>query len=161
MNTPLPALTSTSIHAGKPRDSAASSAALVRRWARVPSSSWTTSPGRTLACFGARYAETHAIGDRIEAALEQLQQVFAGLSLLALGITEHFAELALEYAVDAADFLLLAQLGAITGESLAGLLAVLAGSIGAALDGTFVSEALLAFEEELFALAAALAALGI
>jgi hypothetical protein len=40
-------------------------------------------------------------------------------------------------------------------------LAVLAGRVGTALDGTFVSEALLAFEEQLFALAAALAALGI
>jgi hypothetical protein len=40
-------------------------------------------------------------------------------------------------------------------------LAVLTGCIGTALDGTFVSEALLAFEEELFAFAAALTALGI
>jgi len=38
---------------------------------------------------------------------------------------------------------------------------VLARRIGAALDGTLVSETLLAFEEELFAFAAALTALGI
>jgi hypothetical protein len=38
---------------------------------------------------------------------------------------------------------------------------MLARRIGAAFNGTFVSEALLAFEEEFLALAAALAALGI
>jgi hypothetical protein len=57
--------------------------------------------------------------------------------------------------------LLFAQLSTVTGQTLPGLLAVLAGRVGTALDGTFVSEALLAFEEQLFALAAALAALGI
>jgi hypothetical protein len=41
---------------------------------------------------------------------------------------------------------------------LAGLLAMLARRIGATLNGAFVSEALLALEEQLLALAAALAA---
>jgi hypothetical protein len=86
---------------------------------------------------------------------------FSPVCPFALGIAEHFAELALEHAVDAADLLLFAQLRAVTGQALAGLLAVLAGRIGTALDGTFVSEALFAFEEELFALAAALAAFGV
>jgi hypothetical protein len=114
-----------------------------------------------LASLGARDAKAHAIGHGVETCLKQLQQILAGLSLFALGIAEYLAELPLEYAVDAADLLLFAQLGAITGQPLSGFLAVLAGRVSTALDGTFVSEALLAFEEQLLALAAALAALGV
>ena len=71
------------------------------------------------------------------------------------------AELALEDAVDAADLLLLAQLLAVVGQALAALLAVLARRVGAALDRALVSKALLAFEEQFLALAAALAAFGV
>jgi hypothetical protein len=84
---------------GKPRDSAASIAALLRRWPRLASVSWITSPGRTLydgiftrlplirtplwrttlASLGAGGAKAHAIGNGVQTALQQLQQVLAGL----------------------------------------------------------------------------------
>ena len=41
-----------------------------------------------LASLRARRAETHAIGDGVETAFEELQQILAGLPLLALGIGE-------------------------------------------------------------------------
>src|SRR6266852_4690151 len=53
------------------------------------------------------------------------------------------------------------QLLAVVGEPRAALLAVLAWGIGAALDGAFVGEALLALQEQLLAFPAALAALGV
>src|SRR3989442_766023 len=54
-----------------------------------------------------------------------------------------------------------AQLLAVVGEPRATLLAVLARGVGAALDGAFVGEALLALQEQLLAFPAALAALGV
>src|SRR5262249_27513410 len=70
------------------------------------------------------------------------------------------AELALEQAVDAADFLFFTQLHAVARQARL-LLAVLAGRIGAMIDRTLFGIAFLALEEELLALAAALPALGI
>jgi hypothetical protein len=54
--------------------------------------------------------------------------------------------------------LFFAQLLAVVREALTAFLAVLAGRIGTTLDGAFVGETLLAFEEQFLALAAALAA---
>src|SRR2546425_8135640 len=77
------------------------------------------------------------------------------------GLRIGLAELALELSVDAAQLLLLAQLLAEIGHAAAALLAVLSRRVAAPLDRAFVGEALLALEEELLSLAAALAALGV
>ena len=108
--------------------------------------------------FVARGAETHAEANRVQARFEQLQQALAGDAFLARCHRVDAAKLALEDAVDAADFLFLAQLLAVIREALAALLAVLAWRIGAALDGAFVGKTFLAFEEQFLALATALAA---
>jgi hypothetical protein len=113
-----------------------------------------------LARLGARGAEAHAVGHRIEARLEQLQQALAGYPLGARRLGIGPAELALEQAVDAAQLLLLAQLLAVVRQALPALLAVLSRRIGAALHRAFVGKALLALEEKLLALPAALAAIG-
>src|SRR5256885_8871308 len=114
-----------------------------------------------LARLGARGAEAHPIGHRVEARFEELQQPLAGHALGARRLGVGLAELALEHAVDAAQLLLLAQLLAVVGEPRAALLTVLARGVGAALDGAFVGEALLALQEQLLAFPAALAALGV
>ncbi len=90
---------------------------------------------------------------------QQLQQTLAGDALGTRRLCVELAELALQHAEGAARFLLLAQLLAVVGQARPGLLAVLARRVGAALDGTLVGEALLALEEQLLALSAALAAL--
>src|SRR5690606_7523892 len=114
-----------------------------------------------LARLCARGAEAHAIGNGVQTRLKQLQQVFAGLTLLAFGFCERATELTFEHAVGTADLLLLTQLLTIARQAGAGLLAVLAGSIAAALDGALIGKALFALEEQLLALTAALTALGI
>src|SRR5205814_10321385 len=111
--------------------------------------------------FRARGAEAHAVGDRVQARLEELQQALAGDALRLGGAGVGLAELALEHAVDAAHFLLLAQLLAVVREPHAALLAVLARSVGATLDAALVGKAFLALEEKLLAFPAALAALGV
>src|SRR5581483_3347018 len=90
----------------------------------------------------------------------QLQQVLAGRALVARGFLVIIFELALEHAVDAAQLLLLAQLQAVVRHA-AATLAVLAGRVGALVHRAALGEALLAFQEQLAALAAAQAALGI
>ncbi len=114
-----------------------------------------------LARLGAARAEAHAVGHRVETRLEQLQKALARDALAARGLRVGLAELALEQPVDAAQLLLLAQLLAEIGHAAAALLAVLSRRVAAPLDRAFVGEALLALEEELLSLAAALAALGV
>ena len=72
---------------------------------------WRTS---CRAC-GARRREAEAVGDVVEAALEQLQQRLAGDAAGPLRLLEVAAELILEHAVDALHLLLLAQLHAVAG----------------------------------------------
>src|SRR5262249_49987290 len=95
------------------------------------------------------------------AGFQDLQQALARHALRAGGRGVDLAELALKDAVDAARLLLLAQLLAVVGQARARLLAMLAGRVAAALDGALVGEALLALQEELLALPAALPALGV
>src|SRR3954467_7435838 len=109
----------------------------------------------------ARRAEPNPVGDGIKPRLEQLQQTLAGHALGACRFLVGAAELPLEQAVDAAQLLLLAQLLAVVGQAHAALLAVLAGSVRAPLDGALVSETFLALEEELLALPAAQATFGV
>ena len=86
-----------------------------------------------------------------------MQQSLARDFLGARGQLVGIAELAFQHAVNAAYLLLFAQLRAVVGTAQI-FLAVLAGRVRAALNGTLVGEALLAFEEELLAFPAALAA---
>src|SRR3970282_2539001 len=90
-----------------------------------------------------------------------LQQALAGDTLGTRGAGVGLAELPLQHAVDAAHLLLFAQLLAVVGQARAAFLAVLAGRVGAALDGALVGKALLRLEEQLLAFPAALAALGV
>src|SRR5690606_29318893 len=68
-----------------------------------------------LARLGASGTEAHAVNDVVQTALEQLQQVLAGSALATGSFLVVAAELALENAIDATDFLLFAQLGAVVG----------------------------------------------
>jgi hypothetical protein len=111
-----------------------------------------------LARFSARGAEAHLVSNVVEARFQHLQQRFAGNAFLLRRALINIAELALEQAVDTAQLLLFAQLYAIAGKA-AVLLTVLTRRIIAALNRTFIGEALIAFEEEFLALAAALTAL--
>src|SRR5690606_34349912 len=63
----------------------------------------------------------------VEARLEQLQQVLAGVAAAAFGLLEIAAELPLEDAVHALDLLLLAQLQSVVGRTRPRRAAVLAG----------------------------------
>ncbi|MCY1452325.1 hypothetical protein D9M71_692370 [compost metagenome] len=65
--------------------------------------------------FGTSSAKAHTINDVIQTALEQLQQVLAGCTLLGGCFLVVTAELTLENAIDATYFLFLAQLGAVVG----------------------------------------------
>src|SRR5207302_10445697 len=109
--------------------------------------------------FATRGAEAHAIGDVVEPRFEELQQPLARDALGARGIMVRVAELPLEQAVGVAHLLLLAQLLAVVGKPRAAFLAVLARRVGAPLNRALVGEALFAFQEELFALPAAMPAL--
>src|SRR5262249_30140467 len=107
----------------------------------------------------ARGAESHAVGDVVEARFEELKQALPRDALGSRRFRVDAAELALEQSVDVPHLLLFAQLLAIVGEPRARLLPVLAGRIAAPVDRAFVGEAFLALEEELLPLAAAVAAL--
>src|SRR5262249_3010920 len=114
-----------------------------------------------LARFGPARSESHAVRDRIQARLEDLQEPLAGHALAARRLGVGLAELALEEPVDAAQLLLFTQLLAEVRHAAAALLPVLPRRVAAALDRAFVGEALLALEEQLFPFAAALPAFGV
>src|SRR5690606_10555119 len=85
-----------------------------------------------------RGTEAHAVGNVVQAAFEQLQQVFAGRALATGSFLVVAAELLLEDAVKATYFLLLAQLHAVVRQA-ATTLAVLAGrgfNLALGVDGT-------------------------
>ncbi len=90
-----------------------------------------------------------------------LQQHFAGNALGARRFLEVIAELAFLGEVHALGLLLLAKLQAVAHDFRLAVLAMLARSEVALLDGTFIAEAFGAFEEQLHALAAAETADGI
>src|SRR5215213_7773527 len=111
-----------------------------------------------LARLAARGTEAHAVGDVVQARLEELQQPLARHALGTRSVEINVSELPLQDAVSVADLLLFTQLLAVVGKARTALLAVLAGCIRATLDRALVGEALLAFEVELLALAAAMTA---
>ena len=102
-----------------------------------------------LARLGVIRREAHAVGDVVQAALEELNQDVTRDALLANGLVVVAAELLLGDAVDALDLLLLAQLLAVVRPLLAAALAVLARRISAALVAALVRIATLSLEEEL------------
>src|SRR3990170_4197603 len=97
----------------------------------------------------------------LEGALQRFRVHFEPFRDMARGRGVGLAELALEQPVDAARLLLLAQLLAVVREPRPASLAVLPRGVAAPLDRAFVGEALFALQEELLALPAALAALGV
>src|SRR5207249_10733343 len=110
-----------------------------------------------LARLRPRCRETHPIDDVVEAQLEHPEEVLAGHAGSGRGRVEVVLELPLEHGVDAADFLLLAQLHAELAD-LAAADAVLAGRRGAPLEGALLRVAAAALQEELGALPATEAA---
>src|SRR6267142_797163 len=108
---------------------------------------------RLRAGVGEAEPEDHAV----EALLEELEQVLAGLALGSRAARVVAAELRLEQTVEALDLLLLAQLHAVLGE-LGAALAVLARRVRAALDGALVRVAAVALQVHLEILAPADAA---
>src|SRR5207248_8058199 len=109
--------------------------------------------------FGAGVGEAQPEDHVVEPLLEVLEQVLAGLALGSRAAQVVAAELALEQAVEALDFLLLAKLHAVLGE-LGAPLAVLARGVRAALDGTLVRVAAVALQVHLEVFAPADAAGG-
>src|SRR5437764_28830 len=101
-----------------------------------------------LARLRARVGETEAEDHVVEALLEELEQVLAGLALGGAAAQVVAAELRLEQAVEPLHLLLLAQLHAVFGE-LGAALAVLARRIRAALDGALVRVAAVALQVHL------------
>ena len=107
--------------------------------------------------LSAAHGEAQAVHHVVKTALQNGEEVLAGLAGTALSQLEVTTELALQNTVKSLCLLLLAQLLAVLG-GLAAALAVLAGSIAAASDGALISVATVALQEELLALSAALAA---
>src|SRR5690606_30015699 len=77
--------------------------------------------GNQLTSFGTRGAKTHTVYNVIQTTLEQLQQVLTGSALQTGSFLVVVAELTFEDAVDTTNFLLLAQLSAVLGETTATL----------------------------------------
>src|SRR5580698_1215400 len=101
------------------------------------------------------------MNNRIQAALQLLQEHFAGHALGPRSLLKIVAELALLGKVHALGLLLFAELQTIAHDFRLAVFTVLAGSEIALLDGTLIAKALGAFEEELDALAAAETTYGI
>src|SRR5262249_60418661 len=110
-----------------------------------------------LARRSARGAHAQTEPHVVQPALEQLEQIVAGTSALALGEGEVAAELALQHPVDTLGLLLLTQLDAVIRELRPGQ-PVLARRIVPPLDGALVAEAPRALEEQLDAFTPALPA---
>src|SRR5690606_10215788 len=71
--------------------------------------------------FGASCTKAHAVDHVVQTTLEQLQQVLTGSTLQTGSFPVVVAELTLQDAIDATNFLLLAQLGTVLGETTATL----------------------------------------
>src|SRR5689334_12085038 len=113
-----------------------------------------------LAGLVAAGAETDAVDDAVQTALQVVHQIVAGDTLLQGGLFEAGAELALQHAVNAADFLLFAKLQAVADDLRFAILAMLSGDEVALFDGALLAVTALAFEIEFHPLAPALPADG-
>lgn len=87
-----------------------------------------------LAGLRAALGEAEEVNDAVETSLEELEEALAGDAALLLGGREDAAELALEQAVDEAEFLLLGEAEGVFRHLAAELGAVLAGREVAALE---------------------------
>src|SRR4051794_25030164 len=103
--------------------------------------------------------EARAVDHVVETALEDAQEVLAGLALAAVGLVVVAPELLLQDAVDAGALLLLAHLQQVLAV-LGATATVLARGVGADLDRALRGLALAALEEQLHLLATAAAAVG-
>src|SRR6478735_3952776 len=92
-------------------------------------------------------AESHAIDDAVQTALESSQQVLAGDALLQRRFLENVAELGFQDAVDAARFLLFAQLQAVAHQFRFAVFTMLAGDEIALLDRALFAVAAFTLEE--------------
>src|SRR6266540_4249196 len=101
-----------------------------------------------LARLRPRRGKPQGVDDVIQAPLELLEEVRSRDSLAALGAREGQPELPLEKAVDALDLLLLAKLNAVAQE-LRAPAAMLPRRVVTPLDGAFVLEAAVPFQEQL------------
>src|SRR5690242_19419644 len=108
-----------------------------------------------LARLGVIAREAHAVGDVVEAALEELDQGVTRDARGLEGLVVVAAELALGDAVDALDLLLLAELLAVVRPLAAAVLAVLTRRIATTLVAALVRVATLSLEEELHVFAPA------
>jgi hypothetical protein len=96
-----------------------------------------------------RDAETHPENDVVKAAFELLEQLFTRDSLGADGVLEVVAELPFLGEINALGFLFFAQLQTVANHLGLFIFPVLSGSKIAFFNGTFIAEALRAFQEEL------------
>ncbi len=108
-----------------------------------------------LAALSTAGGEAHAIDQVVEPPFEHGQHQLAGNTFLIHGLLIKVPELPFENAIVAPRFLLLAQLQTVADELGLLVLAVLARSEVALLDGAFFGVAALAFQEQLHALAPA------
>src|SRR6478609_666532 len=92
-----------------------------------------------LAGLAARPGEAGAVDHVVEAALEQLQEVVAGLALATAGLLVVADELLLHHAVGEASLLLLTELQQVLG-LLDAAAAVLAGGVGTLLEGSVAAD---------------------
>src|SRR5271167_577867 len=100
-----------------------------------------------LAGLAAGHAESQAIDHVVQAALQLLQEQFAGDALGARGLLEVITELAFLGEVNTLGLLFLSKLQAVAHDLRLAVLAMLARSKIALLDGTLIAEAFGAFEE--------------
>ena len=124
--------------------------AILRNWRRAAATPRASVTGARVfpdQFEGAARAEAHAINHAVQTALQVAHQVVAGDALLVRGFFEAGAELALQHAVDAPDFLLLTKLQAVAHDLRLAGLPVLSGNEVALFDGALFGVAALAFEE--------------
>jgi hypothetical protein len=95
-----------------------------------------------LACLSAAVGQAHAENHIVQTAFEQLKQVQTGQTPAALGDAEVAAELAFENAINAANFLLGAQLASVIGFTIAAAVGRAALAVLARGETTFLKGAL-------------------
>ena len=96
-------------------------------------------------------AKAHAVNDAVQAALETTQQVLAGDAFHVRGFFKADAELGFKHAVDAARFLLFAQLQAVAHQLGFAVFAMLPRNEVALFNGALLAVAALALQKQFHA----------
>ena len=128
---------------------------LIRRDIHLAAINGDVSVAHQLPCLTPRLRKTQTKNHVVQTPLELLQQQLAGHTTRARGLLEVVAELAFLGKVNALRFLLFAQLQTLAHDLGLAVFPMLSGSEVALLDGALVAETFRAFEEQLYALAAA------